>query len=51
LSETGFFYENTQVAARRFGKKPGFFGWDAQSDNVIFSRIFSAARVSRKNLQ
>jgi len=25
-SETGFFYEKTQVAIRRFGKKPGFFG-------------------------
>jgi hypothetical protein len=24
--ETGFFYEKTQVAIRRFGKKPGFFG-------------------------
>ena len=23
--ETGFFYENTQVAARILGKKPGFF--------------------------
>ena len=27
--ETSFFYKNTKVAARKFSKKPGFFGIDA----------------------
>jgi hypothetical protein len=39
-SETGFFYEKTQVVTRRFGKKPGFFGMCAsRTENIKVSIV------------
>jgi hypothetical protein len=34
-SETGFFYEKTQVVTPRLSKKPGFFGMCASTTVVI----------------